>query len=183
MKVFCIGLPKTGTTSIGKAFDILGISHNGATDSSLAIRDICNGSFKYIKEQIEEFNGFEDTPYHLIYEWLCITYPNAKFILTERASPESYLNSLKNESEAKKQSGIHQLKKTAQFGFPLVEGNERAVVDYYVKHNYNAKMRCDNLLVMNFEKGHGWQELCNFLGYSIPNQPFPHENKTKDKNS
>lgn len=179
MKVFCIGLPKTGTTSIGKAFDILGLKHNSATNSTLAIRDICNGSFKYIKEEIERYDGFEDTPYHLIHEFLNREYTDIKFILTERLTPQKYLNSLLNESPAKKQSGIHQLKKAAQFGFPMVDGNTEAVVEYYVKHNKLIKDSYSNLLVMNFEKGDGWAELCGFLKLPIPGIEFPHENKTK----
>jgi len=179
MKIFCIGLPKTGTTSLGKAFDILGLKHNKATDSTLAIRDICNGSFTYIEDQVREYDAFEDTPYHLIYEQLGNMYPDAKFILTERLNSSVYLNSLLNESDLKKNSGIHQLKKAAQFGFATVNGNEQKVVDFYNAHNEKVKNEVDNLLVMNFERGDGWSQLCEFLNMPIPNEPFPHENKTK----
>jgi len=180
MKVFCMGLPKTGTTSIGKAFDILGLKHNAATDSTLAIRDICNGSYKYITEQINEFEAFEDTPYHLIYDWLHYMYPDAKFILTERLNEQKYLNSLLNESQYKKESGIHQLKKSAQFGFPYVRNNEEAVIEYYLNHNKTIKEKFENVLTMNFEKGDSWEKLCSFLDLPIPEVKFPHENKTNE---
>jgi hypothetical protein len=179
MKIFCIGLPKTGTTSLGKAFDILGLSHNEATDSTLAIRDICNASYNYIREQISVYDAFEDTPYHLIYDWLHYNYPEAKFILTERLNEDKYLQSLLNESNEKKNSGIHQLKKSAQFGFPLIKDNEEEVKAFYLNHNKTIKERFDNVLVMNFEKGDSWKELCEFLELPIPEINFPHENKTK----
>lgn len=35
----------------------------------------------------------------------------------------------------------------------------------------------DQLLIMDINKD-GWKELCNFLNVEIPNQPFPHKNKT-----
>ena len=105
-------------------------------------------------------------------------YPEAKFILTERLTPQKYLNSLLNESQDKKNSGIHQLKKSAQFGFPLVKDNEQKVVEYYNNHNETIKRKFKNVLVMNFEKGDGWEKLCNFLDLPKPDLIFPHENKT-----
>lgn len=36
-----------------------------------------------------------------------------------------------------------------------------------------------NLLIMDLEKGDSWEKLCTFLNHDIPNEPFPHLNKTK----
>jgi hypothetical protein len=43
------------------------------------------------------------------------------------------------------------------------------VIDYFSNR--------DNFLIICFEKGHGWKELCRFLDKPIPSVPFPHVNK------
>ena len=34
-------------------------------------------------------------------------------------------------------------------------------------------------VVLNWEKGDGWNELCSFLGTEVPKHDFPHRNKSK----
>ena len=36
----------------------------------------------------------------------------------------------------------------------------------------------DRLLVIDIVGGDGWEQLCPFLGVPIPEEPFPHSNKT-----
>jgi hypothetical protein len=48
--------------------------------------------------------------------------------------------------------------------------HNRAVLEYF-------RDRPEALLVMNFERGAGWDELCGFLGKPRPQQPFPHANQ------
>ncbi|MYB38989.1 MAG: hypothetical protein F4Y26_16720 [Gammaproteobacteria bacterium] len=36
---------------------------------------------------------------------------------------------------------------------------------------------CSDLLVLDFERGDGWPELCAFLGEPVPDTPFPHVNR------
>jgi hypothetical protein len=43
------------------------------------------------------------------------------------------------------------------------------VTDYF-------RGRPHDLLVVDWEAGHGWPELCRFLGRDVPDQPFPREN-------
>jgi hypothetical protein len=45
----------------------------------------------------------------------------------------------------------------------------REVMDYF-------KGR-DNLLVIDIQKGDGWEKLCSFLGCDIPSRPFPWKNR------
>ena len=97
-KVFCIGLPKTGTTSFGKAFELLGYRHHVETDCIKGCNSITHGNYRYSIDEIENNDVFEETPYHLIYEWLDAIY-EAQFMLTTRISPETYLNSLRNEPD------------------------------------------------------------------------------------
>jgi hypothetical protein len=50
----------------------------------------------------------------------------------------------------------------------------------YNEHNNAVKEyfvgRPDDLLVVCWEEGHGWSEICGFLGLPVPELPFPHKN-------
>lgn len=184
MKIFCIGLPKTGTTTIGKALEILGYSHNYASDSVLGLNSIERGDYNYILDQIDKYDAFEDSPYPMCWKWLVKNYPDAKFILTTRSSPYKFLNSLLNEPERKIKSVIHHQKKFSQFGVTHVKGNEGIVYRAYLEHNHDIRKHFegkDNLLEMCFEDGDGWDKLCEFLGHNLPKEDFPHLNKTNEK--
>ena len=40
-----------------------------------------------------------------------------------------------------------------------------------------ADTRPEDLLIVDWEKGQGWKELCSFLNKSVPNVSFPHDNR------
>lgn len=176
-KVFCIGLPKTGTTSMGVAFEMLGYKHNKYTNCHLSLVDIVRGN-GYIKSQLEQYDAFEDTPYHLIYKRLADQYPDAKFILTERNDPYTYLQSLLKEPVKKINSKVHKEKKKFIFGVRYVRGNEQMIMDYYLKHNQDVKDYFDDLLVVNIDRVNSMQPLCEFLGKEIIYKRLPHKNKS-----
>ena len=50
----------------------------------------------------------------------------------------------------------------------------------YKSHNLYVKSEVpeEDLLIWNVKEG--WEPLCKFLGKPIPEQPFPHDNKTGD---
>lgn len=43
------------------------------------------------------------------------------------------------------------------------------------------KDRPDDLLVVDFTQGAGWNELCEFLGHPVPDAPFPHANDKRQE--
>ena len=51
----------------------------------------------------------------------------------------------------------------------------------YRKHRQGIleyfKDRPEDLLIMDFAYGDGWDKLCSFLSKEIPDEPFPHANK------
>ena len=51
------------------------------------------------------------------------------------------------------------------------EERNQQVIDYF--------KNTDKLLVIDFEKNQEWNILCEFLNKPIPNQNFPHLNRTK----
>ena len=97
MKIFGLGLSKTGTTSLAHALDILGYK----------VRD-CLGITIYRKGQIssidrtalKNYDALTDTPIPSFYRELDIEFPNSKFILTVREL-DAWLNSCKKQFNQK----------------------------------------------------------------------------------
>ncbi|WP_295888478.1 sulfotransferase, partial [uncultured Thiohalocapsa sp.] len=84
MKIFCIGLSKTGTTSLTEALKILGYDavHWYATKHAFRYTD--DGGIDIDWDFFERHDAFADTPIARIYPQLDERYPDAKFILTLR---------------------------------------------------------------------------------------------------
>ena len=168
---------KTGTTSTGRALSLLGYNvHSGPWWSEGMLADDWYKTpeewpkyYDLIKEKTTHYTAFQDYPwmycYDKCYEW----YPDAKFILTTR-DPDSLAASEKRfwirngASEAN-------IPKAEVFKTRLVE-NEKRIHEFFSDKQHS-------LLVVNYENGDGWKELCEFLGHSVPNIPFPHLNRTK----
>ena len=89
-KIFGIGMFKTGTTSLGLAFENFGYrTFHGP------FWDIGNDPFKFDHRSFAEntepldplfdsYDAFEDYPFMFIHRYLADRFPSAKFVLTER---------------------------------------------------------------------------------------------------
>lgn len=174
-KVFGIGLQKTGTSSLGKVLKTFGYNVN-QTDYVMMTK-LMEGDKEPIRQRAEEFDGFEDNPWPIVYKDLDNWFPGSKFILTIR-DKDNWLKSIIK----------HYGKKTFEFeqwyyGVDYPIGNEAVYVDKFEKHNKEVleyfKDRPDDLLVVDWEKGDKWDKICPFLGVEIPSEPFPHLNRNK----
>jgi hypothetical protein len=62
--------------------------------------------------------------------------------------------------------------------FPKVsESAHRALRKHNAEVKHYFRDRGKDLLIVDWEEGDGWKELCNFLGKDIPDEDFPHANK------
>jgi hypothetical protein len=107
-KVFCIGLNKTGTTSMEKYFSLLGynvcdqveceiLTHNILTQShKIGINVVTELECTDLFNLVEQCNFFQDIPFSLpyFYRILLEKYPDSKFIFTIRKNGEEWANSL-----------------------------------------------------------------------------------------
>lgn len=181
VKVFGIGLNKTGTSTLGTCGEILGYKVQGC-DRDL-LKDVrLNGDFTRIRQAVEEHDLFEDWPWPLIYKELDNMFPGSKFILTVRKNEQNWLQSLKKHS-MKTPPGIHCRKLAYGFNYP--HGHAGKHLRFYRRHNDQARDyfrgRKDDFTELCWENGDGWEKLCAFLGQSRPKAAFPHANKTVDK--
>ena len=178
-KIFGIGWAKTGTTTLGKCFEILGFNHQSQRLD--LVEDIERGDLSRIIMLAEKKDTFEDWPWILLYRELDSVFPNSRFILTKR-SPEKWIRSYKNMLAGQPIASreVNKIRQTL-YGLPFPEVTEAQLIGRYVKHNFDVESyfrgRPKDLLVVDWERGSGWNDLCEFLGKDIPNVPFPHANK------
>ena len=177
-KIFGIGWAKTGTTTLGKCFEHLGYSHT-STDLNL-LRTIMTGDLNLARCRANEFETFEDWPWPLLFKEVDQWFPGSKFVLTIR-NPDKWMQSYQKMIKRQRaRADIATIRKYI-YGASQLKDNEATYVARYQKHNTDVcdyfKNRPGDLLVIDWENGAGWKELCDFLNHTIPEIPFPHENK------
>jgi hypothetical protein len=159
-KVFCVGFWKTGTTSIYQAFSMLGYRAGRLINEGKEPKE---GWIPYIKKC--NYDAFTDDPMSFIFKDLDKTFPNSKFILTERdkkSFAKSYINYFKGTEFEKSPDEVDEV-------LEKYENHNQDVKDYF-------KNRSDQFLVIDVIGGEGWEKLCSFLGKPVPRKPFPHKN-------
>lgn len=177
-KIFGIGECKTGTSSLGKAFELIGFKKHKGWDNKLWIKYKEN-NIESILEVANKFDCFEDAPWCTgdLYKILYKRFPKSKFILTIRDA-ESWFKSLRNFNI--KGLGYSQ-KAIKDF-----DNKKNEIIEKYKRRNKKIKDffkdKSEDLLIMNICQGDGWEKLCNFLNKSIPKEPFPHIGRWDTKN-
>jgi 3'-phosphoadenosine 5'-phosphosulfate (PAPS) 3'-phosphatase len=180
MKIFGIGLSKTGTSSLAQALDILGYR----TRDYPGVAHYVRGDLSTLEPaMLDSHDALTDTPIPSLYPALDAHYPGAKFILTVRQM-EGWLKSCKKQFTDKHAAALssahHQLFSDI-YGCTVFDetlfrqGYARFVgeVERYFRD------RPDDLLVIDVTAGEGWEKLCPFLGKPIPDLPFPKANVTQ----
>jgi hypothetical protein len=181
-KVFGIGYHKTGTTSLGMALKFLryNVCHGarpvrGMLGHRKMMELLHGGDLAPILDIARGFDAFEDNPWFVLYRELDRAFPGSRFILTVR-DEERWLDSAIRhcgDSTSDLREWIYGV------GSPVIakdiwlesyRRHAREVRDYF-------RDRPADLLVVNWERGDGWAELCGFLGHRLVTGPFPHLNK------
>jgi hypothetical protein len=177
MKLFGSGLNKTGTKTLGECFRMLGF--NNTSYNLNLLKAYASGDFAEIYNTCDHFDSFEDWPYPLLFREFDQYYPDSKFILTLRKDPETWFASLCKHAEM---TGPTEARKLV-YGYEMPLQNKEHHIRFYLNHQYEVidyfKDRPGKLLVVSWENGDGWKELCPFLGVvNTPEIPFPHKNKS-----
>lgn len=172
-KVFGIGFHRTGTTTLQTALEELGYRVTGMTETDW--NAYANGRFDLLSNTVDRFDGFRDMPWPLMYEWLYLRYPTARFILTVRDDI----------AWARSCAATYKSRPHAMFpviyGFESFAGNEaRARVVYHAHSDKVRKFfadKPDQFLEVDFTNNPDWKTLCAFLDEAVPSRPFPHANR------
>lgn len=173
VKIFCIGFQKTGTTSLGRALEVLGYrvcGPIGVTDPRIGRK-----ALSWAVDKVPDYDAFQDNPWPLLYQEMDRLYPGSKFILTTR-KPRSWIKSMRKyfgDYEAPAEMWIY------GDGITPIK-NPRKCLKRYKGHNKEVreyfKDRAGDFLEVDLGQGDAWETLCGFLGRPIPNVPFPFSN-------
>lgn len=199
-KLFGIGFPKTGTTSLEIAAEIIGYKvcrgylNSGHTNYLIAL--YVHGDFEEIIAITRYFNAFFDLPWGggTLYKTLYEHYPDAHYLLSVRDEQDWYrsLENMLMQFGSDKDSALDHIHKRGAYGasyffrkylkLDSLKNNRQTLIDLYNRHNdsvvefFNKKNKA--ILVKDFTQSKdSWVSLCDFLGKDNPDVPFPHRNK------
>ena len=206
-KIFGIGANKTGTTSLKAAMEDLGFIVGIQRKAENLIDDWAIRDFNSIKRYCFSAQFFQDTPFSLPYTFVAMdqAFPNSKFILTVRDSPEQWYNSLTNfharlwgkngriPTKDDLQKAIYISKgrpwQANRWNYTTPEENpyeKKELIERYIRHNNVVRdyfrHRPGDLLILNVSKKGAYKRLANFLEVKSDREDFPWENKTTDIN-
>jgi hypothetical protein len=176
MKIFGIGLSRTGTTSLHLAILRMGIPalHYPFKLSQHWMR----GNFD--RNLHQDYDAYTDVPTAKYFRELHACHPNAKFILTTR-DEDMWINSVRKYWQSKSMSSVKTLQRDILrlTVYGCMNFDEKRFREVYRTHNllvdrYFAKYP-NSLLKLDITAGQGWKELAYFLNMPIiEDMPFPH---------
>lgn len=168
MKIFGVGLSRTGTWSLTRAVAELGFDAIHFPRPPVA---------KGVLECAEIHDAVFDIPVILVYQGLAKKYPNAKFILTIR-DIGSWLVSCKHHFDRPLGGDVGRLR-TQIYGRNVFDADR--FTQAYREHIQDVLAHfgpdSSRLLVMNIIDGDGYELLCPFLNLPLIHGAFPHINK------
>lgn len=179
-KVFCVGLSKTGTTSLTEALRILGLFTwqcspwtIGASHFNSDVSDI-----SLDLSSLKDYSAAADLPICGLFRELDKEFPGSKFILTTRPEEkwvDSAMHQLKGFCESQGEIGA-----IARWGYGTDTIDREVLLQRYREHNRQVleyfKDRSD-LLVLDMDEDNQWTKLCSFLNLPEPGCAYPYLNK------
>ena len=201
-KVFGIGMGKTGTTSLERAFVDFGYRIGPQPKFERHFDEWFRGDNGKLLADIRRFEAFQDVPFCLpgTYRLLFEHFPRAKYVLTVRDSSEQWYNSLcRFHSKLFGKSGALPTEEDLEaatytspgwvyrvsrvYGTPPGQPYHReTLMKVYETHNREVQTffagSPHSLLVLNVAQPNAHARLATFLGVDIVSQQFPHLNKS-----
>ena len=129
-KVIGVGLNKTGTKTLASYLEEWGY-RNRSYDLE-AFNKFREGRIEELLDEMEHSDSFEDWPWPMMYREIAERYPDAKFILTRRKSPETWYRSL---CQMAIRRGPFVDFEQHIYGYSMPHGRKEEHLTYY-KHHY-----------------------------------------------
>ncbi len=183
MRIICVGLPKTGTSSLRDALLLLGYGPRLGFNNAHCERYL-NGDINGLVAELAPYQFAHDWPWCLMYEAIYQAYPDTVFILTKRRSVNDWFSSLKSHADRKHERlGPERISMRSRvFGYENPMDNRIHHIQFYRTHIQKVRSFFGDrgtLVELSWDSGHGWRQLCAALGKEVPDTPFPHVNKRR----
>lgn len=177
-KVFCVGLPKSGTTSLHHAAKILGLRSVHFPKDRTTVAQLRHGDYRL--KVAEENDILSDVPIQVVFPQLDAAFPGSRFIYTFRAL-EPWIASGRNapfNADPPKPGSARDFYRAMLYGVTAFSEDRFRWVhqDHHRRVTTYFSDRPGDLLVMDITAGDGWDKLCPFLGLPVPDAPFPKSN-------
>lgn len=203
-KIFVIGRNKTGTTSLHHEFLERGFIVGNQRKAELLLDNYLDKDFESIISYCKTAQVFQDIPfsYPETYKHLHKAFPDAKFILTLRDSPEQWYNSITKFHSKIFGNGKIPTKKDLQNANYVYKGwiwkanrfmyntpendpyQKDKLIQSYIDYNDSVLEYFkdkNNLLVINLSEKDAYTKFCNFLNLPLEGKnSFPWKNKTSE---
>lgn len=192
LKVLGVGLSKTGTTSLNRALELLGLK---SVHFGTRLFDVLNGTDDHPDfRRYDDVDAVTDLPEAWFYREILAAYTNCKAILTVR-EVDSWWRSVSHHFnivfpvrppedahrkctvEEARMNDFRRCLRNNVYG--SVVAHEFLYKRRFLEHmdRVRADIPPDRLLVMDITRGDGWETLCPFLGAKEPPIAFPYEGR------
>ena len=177
VKIFCIGLPKTGTTSLRAL-----MKSNGVEEGSYyrQERDVFAHNYKKVLDNYDKGQYFSNDGNYLMYKLAFEKYGFAsRYILTLRKDSRLWFESLKRHTLY---ANPLRHKHYRMFGRFYANGFDQEHMEYYERHNaevvrFFAERKASHiLLTLRVDEPDAIEKLSQFLGIAFNSNKFPKEN-------
>ncbi|MFK7992825.1 MAG: sulfotransferase [Granulosicoccus sp.] len=176
-KVVGIGLNKTATKSLALCFQTLG--YRNQSYSLEAFRLYQDKNWQALFNIMDEHDSFEDWPWPLMYREIDQRYPDARFLLTVRKSPEAWYRSLCK--MAVRMGPLSDFEKPI-YGYAMPQAAKAEHLAFYENHNAQVRAyfadRPGKLLEICFDHDVDMTAFCQFLDEPTIELPKPHVNRS-----
>lgn len=204
-KVFCVGLNKTGTTSLEKALGDLGFRMGSQVHGEWLLKNYLARDFAPIIEFCKTADAFQDVPFSLPYTYILLDhyFKNAKFILSVRDTPEQWYRScvaFHSNAFFQGQRPTEEMLKNATYRYKgfMWDGqygvipalrtktdpyDKQSHIDFYNAHNESVRVYFtgrSNMLEINLADPGSYLEMCAFLGKKPVAERFPWLNRSTE---
>ncbi len=179
-KYICLGLPRTGTSSLHHAFLALGLKSVHHIADPDTRRELELG--QYALSILDRTDLLVDEVVPTVFPQVDAAIPGLKYIYTWR-DEDSWVRSMS------KLEHMQTPPRTGNFRyyswlvtFGVIVFNEGRMRQVWREHdarvrNYFTGPRADQLLILDIRGGDGFEKLCPFLGLPARAGAFPHLNK------
>jgi hypothetical protein len=172
-KVFGIGMSKTGTTTLEYCFKKLGLLPHAGFHLKFTNNLLKKNQLNKIIRYANKYKSFQNDPWYHLYKELDMAFPDSKFILTVRKDSIKHALSSWNHGVKNGERNGEPDKQYINDKTSIYENHNLAVQKYFQE-------RTDDLLIICWDNGDGWEKLCNFLELPVPDEDLPHLNKAGD---
>ena len=184
MKIFGIGLSRTGTKSLSTALNKLGFNV-GHYECGMAAIGWKDGALTLDTTALEDLGGLTDIPAAAFFRELDAAFSDARFVVTVR-DKQAWIQSISRHLSARSDTERYRAERNiARSAAEALRIKVYGAVDFELSAHSPAFDRhyCDvaehfsdrphKLLSLDICGGDGWSPLCRFLGVPVPEAEFP----------